>query len=53
MTAPSPTDSDTSTGMGFALMLETACEDYEILQRLIRQETNIVSLHRSNQWQAS
>jgi hypothetical protein len=28
---------------GSALMLETACDDFEVLQRLIRQEIKLVS----------
>jgi hypothetical protein len=33
-----PSHADVSIAEGFALMLETACEHFEILQRLIRQE---------------
>jgi hypothetical protein len=31
-----------STATGFALMLETACGDFEAMQRLIRRETQLV-----------
>lgn len=34
--------SDTSIAEGFALMLETACRDFEVFQRLIRQETKLI-----------
>jgi hypothetical protein len=37
-----PSHPGISTAAGFALMLETACEDFEVLQRLIRQETRLV-----------
>jgi hypothetical protein len=32
-----------SVARGFALMLETACEDFEVLQRLVRRETTLIS----------
>jgi hypothetical protein len=34
-------------------MLETACEDFEILQRLIRLETNVVSTHHRDRFRAA
>jgi hypothetical protein len=34
---------DVSIAKGFALMLETSCEDFEILQRLGRKEIKLVS----------
>jgi hypothetical protein len=39
--------------MGFALMLETACEDFEICQRLIRQETTVTSTHQRDKFRAA
>ena len=39
---PQPSHPGVSVAEGFALMLETACEDFEVLQRLIRQETRLV-----------
>src|ERR1700732_2874762 len=38
-----PSHPHISITTGFALMLETACEDFEVLQRLIRQETRLGS----------
>ena len=38
-----PPSVDASIALGFALMLETACEDFEILQRLITGDTKICS----------
>jgi hypothetical protein len=38
-----PSHADVSIAEGFALMLETACEHFEILQRLIRQEIRLVA----------
>ena len=40
---PQPSNPEVSIATGFALMLETACEDFEILQRMIRQEIKLVS----------
>jgi hypothetical protein len=40
---PQLPEPEVSTATGFALMLETACEDFEILQRMIRQEIKLVS----------
>jgi hypothetical protein len=37
-----PAGPELSVARGFALMLETACEDFEVLQRLIRQETRML-----------
>ncbi len=42
-TSPQPPHPSISIAKGFALMLETACEDFEICQSLIRRETKIVS----------
>jgi hypothetical protein len=50
---PEPPNSDTPTRMGFALMLETACEDFEICQRLIRQETTVTSTHQRDRFRAA
>ncbi len=50
---PQPPGSNTSIRTGFALMLETACEDFEILQRLIRQETTVVSSHQRDKFRAA
>src|SRR6185437_10879136 len=41
--SPRPPDSDTSIRKSFALLLETACEDFEILQRMIRREARVIS----------
>ena len=40
---PQPSNPEVSTATGFALMLETACEDFEIMQRMIRHEIKLVS----------
>jgi hypothetical protein len=40
---PQLPEPEISTATGFALMLETACEDFEILQRMIRHEIKLVS----------
>src|SRR5580704_3407729 len=40
---PQPSNPEVSIATGFALMLETACEDFEILQRMIRHEIKLVS----------
>lgn len=40
---PQLPEPEVSTATGFALMLETACEDFEILQRMIRHEIKLVS----------
>jgi hypothetical protein len=50
---PQPPESNTPARTGFALMLETACEDFEILQRLIRQETTIASSHQRDKFRAA
>jgi hypothetical protein len=43
-----------SVEKGFALMLETACEDFEIMQRLISGELSIVSRNVSRrEWRAA
>jgi hypothetical protein len=49
---PQPSKGETSIAAGFALMIETACEDFEILQRLIRQETQLVSHTGRNDFRA-
>ena len=41
--SPQPLESGASIAQGFALMLESACEDFEILQRMIRGELILVS----------
>lgn len=47
MTSPTsrlpPPKGETSIATRFALLLETACEDFEVLQRLIKQETRLIS----------
>jgi hypothetical protein len=40
---PQLPEPEISIATGFALMLETACEDFEILQRMIRHEIKLVS----------
>jgi hypothetical protein len=50
---PQPPYSDMPTRTGFALMLETACEDFEICQSLIRQEIAVTSSHRLDKFRAS
>jgi hypothetical protein len=40
---PQHPDPETSIATGFALMLETACEDFELMQRMIRHEIKVVS----------
>jgi hypothetical protein len=39
---PPPPVPETSIATGFALMLETACSDFEAMQRLVRGETRLV-----------
>jgi hypothetical protein len=38
---------------GFALTLETACEDFEIMQRLISGELSVVSQGSKRDWRAA
>jgi len=45
-----PSNPDVSIAEGFALMLETACEDFEIMRRLIRQETVLISSSGNNDY---
>lgn len=40
--SPPPPQPEISIATGFALMLETACSDFEAMQRLIRGETRLV-----------
>jgi hypothetical protein len=44
---------DVSIAKGFALTLETACEDFEILQRLVRMEIKLVSGNGSEDHRAT
>jgi hypothetical protein len=42
MNIATPSSPSTSIATGFALMLETACNDFETMQRIIRQETRLL-----------
>jgi hypothetical protein len=50
---PPPISPETTPARAFALMLETACEQFEVLQFMLRTEIKVISDGSTDPWKRS